>query len=126
VDLFIDDRLSEKEKDAKLDEIESKITRVELNNASSEQDVSNKEQVLDAAAMLMTHPDDFWNVGSLEVKKRLQELVFPEGITYDFSTGVRTAKLSNSYLLMKNIALLGDKNHNLVAGRGLEPLTSWL
>jgi len=126
VDLFIDDRLSEKEKDAKLDEIESKITRVELNNASSEQDVSNKEQVLDAAIMLMTHPDDFWNVGSLEVKKRLQELVFPEGITYDFSTGVRTAKLSNSYLLMKNIALLGDKNHNLVAGPGLEPGTSWL
>ena len=53
-------------------------------------------------------------------------LVFPEGITYDFSTGIRTAKLNNSYLLMKNIALSDDKNSNLVAGAGLEPATLWL
>ena len=126
VDLFIDGRLSEKEKEAKLDELEKRITEIELKKADSGKEVTDKEQVVDAAIMLLTHPEDFWNLGSLEVKKRLQELVFPEGISYDLSAGVRTAKLNNSYLLMKNIGLSADKNQILVAGRGLEPLTSWL
>ncbi len=126
VDLFIDGRLSEKEKDDKLNEIEGKITEIELRRVDNDQEVSDKEQVIDAAIMLLTHPDDFWNLGTLEVKKRLQELIFPEGIMYDFSTGVRTAKLNNSYLLMKNIGLSTDKNPSLVAGAGLEPATSWL
>ena len=126
VDLFIDGRLSEKEKEAKLDELEKQITEIELKKTDNGHEVKNKEHVVDAAIMLLTHPDDFWNLGTLEVKKRLQELVFPEGIIYDFSTGVRTAQLNNSYLLMKNIGLSADKNPNLVAGAGLEPATLWL
>ncbi len=126
IDLFIDGALSEEDKDAKLNELETKVTQLELKKADNDQDVKDKEQVVDSAVTLLTHPDEFWNLGSLEVKKRLQELVFPGGISYDLSTGVRTAQLNSSYLLMKNIALSSDKNPNLVAGAGLEPATLWL
>jgi site-specific DNA recombinase len=126
VDLFVEGRLSDIDKENKLNEVEKFITDIELKKASAGELVKDKEQIVDAAVMFLSHPEDFWNLGSLEVKKQLQVLIFPEGLTYDFSTGFGTAKLNNSYLLMKNIALSGDKNRNLVAGLGLEPRTSWL
>ncbi len=76
--------------------------------------------------MLLSHHEDFWNLGLLEVKKQIQELIFPEGLAYGFSTSFGTAKLNNSYLLMQKIGLSADLNLNLVAGAGLEPATSWL
>ena len=126
VDLFVEGRLSDTEKENKLDEVEKLITGIELKRVNAGEDVKDKEQVVDAAIMLLSHPEDFWNLGSLEVKKQLQVLVFPEGLMYDFSTGFGTAKLNKSYLLMQKIGLSADLNSNLVAGPGLEPGTSWL
>ena len=126
IDLFVEGRLTDAEKENKLDDVDKQITQIELKRVNAGEDVKDKEQVVDAAIMLLSHLEDFWNLGSLEVKKQLQELIFPEGINYDFSAGFGTTKLNNSYLLMKNIGLSADKNQNLVAGAGLEPATLWL
>lgn len=70
----------------------------------------------------MSDPDLFWNIGSIEIKKRIQDSIFPEGLTYDCKTGFGTAKLSESYLL-NEIAQKGDSNNTMVAATGIEPVT---
>lgn len=71
----------------------------------------------------MSDPDLFWNIGSIEIKKRIQDSIFPEGLTYDCKTGFGTAKLSESYLLINEIAQKGDSNNTMVAATGIEPVT---
>jgi len=63
--------------------------------------------------------EDFWNLGNLEVRKKLQDLIFPNGLRYSFTDGFGTAKINNSYQLIRKIALAGDQNPNMVARAGL-------
>ena len=71
----------------------------------------------------MSEPVSYWNLASLPLKKRIQDLIFPNGLVYDCEDGFRTPVLNDSYLLIKEIALTGDENPNLVAATGFEPVT---
>ena len=53
----------------------------------------------------------------------IQQLLFPNGIPYDFETGFGTAHQIESYLLIKKIADKSAKYSNLVAATGIEPVT---
>lgn len=88
--------------------------------------MEDKESIIDGALMFMSEPASFWNLSGIELKKRVQDAIFPEGLTYDCEKGFRTPILSESYLLIKEIALAGDENPNVVAPAGLEPATSGL
>jgi site-specific DNA recombinase len=126
LDLFIEGKLTDQQKAAKLIEVEDKIADFELKKAESTVKVANKEQVVDAGVMLLSAPHDFWNLGTLEVRKRLQDLIFPEGVPYSFGQGFGTAKVNESYLLIQRIAQKGDSDISLVAATGIEPVTSGL
>jgi site-specific DNA recombinase len=123
LDLYIENNLSDAEKRQKLDEADKAITQLEMQRVDAGQYIKDRENIIDAALLFMDDPSAFWNVGGLQVKRRVQDLIFPEGLTYDCMDGFRTAKLNNSYLLMKNIAHVSDKNPNVVAMSGLEPVT---
>ncbi len=88
--------------------------------------MSEKEQIIDSALLFMSEPASYWNLASLPLKKRMQDLLFPEGLVYDCEEGFRTPVLSNTHLLIKEIALSGDENPSLVAATGIEPVTSSL
>lgn len=123
IDLFIDDKLTEAEKTTKLAEVEKHAGALQLQKIDAAKYVTEKEQIIDGALLFMSDPGLFWNQGSIDIKKRVQDVVFPEGLTYDCVDGFRTAKLSESYLLIQEIALSGDSNPNMVAATGIEPVT---
>ncbi|MBL8030892.1 MAG: recombinase family protein [Candidatus Doudnabacteria bacterium] len=125
-DLFLDGKIGEEEFNSKKDEIDSGILQLKLRFADASKEEANKEQVIDDALLFMRDPGLYWNQAPLEIKKRVQDSIFPEGITYDPAEGFGTAKLSEAYLLIKKIASEEAKNPNLVATSGLEPLTPGL
>lgn len=126
IDLFIADQLTLKEKNQKLDEVEGNLAAVKLKQVETEEYVTNKEEIIDGALMFMSNPSSFWNISGIELKKRMQDTIFPEGLVYDCEAGFRTPVLSESYLLIKEIALSGDENPNLVAPTRIELVTSGL
>lgn len=123
IDLFIDEKLTEAEKTAKLAEVESQAGSLKLQKVEATHYVAEKEQIIDGALLFMSDPGLFWNQGSIEIKKRVQDVIFPEGLTYDCEDGFGTAKLSESYLLINEIAQKGDSNNIMVAATGIEPVT---
>ncbi len=97
LDLFIEDKLTNEAKDQKLKEIQDDISDLELQRMNAGSEVTNKEQVIDSAVMLLTHADQFWNLGNLEVRKDIQDLIFPDGLYYSFVDGFGTITLSHSH-----------------------------
>jgi site-specific DNA recombinase len=126
IDLYVDNKISEEDKDRKLAEVDVDITKIELRRSEITEDIKDKEQVVDNALLFMSSPASFWNLAPIEVKRRIQDAIFPEGLVYDCETGFRTAKLAESYLLIKKIASEETENPILVAATGIEPVTSSL
>lgn len=126
IDLFIDGKLNDQEKEAKMDEIETKINELRLQRIEANEYVSNKEQVIDGALLFMSSPGLFWNQSGIEIKKRVQDAIFPEGLAFDCEDGFGTATLSKSYLLLQELSEETTKNPNLVGAPGLEPGTNRL
>ena len=60
---------------------------------------------------------------SIQIQKRVQRTIFPQGLAYDFEKGFGTIHLNDSYLLISKIAPKGDLELNLVAATGIEPVT---
>lgn len=126
LELYIAENITTQEKDMKMREVGDELVQLKAQRLDAEEYVHDKEAIIDAAMLFMENPAVFWNLGSIEVKRRVQDLVFPEGLTYDCVDGFRTPVLSNSYLLIRKIASGEAKNPNLVAASGLEPLTPGL
>lgn len=123
IDLFIENKLTEEQKDSKLAEVEAESIKIKIRRAEISDETVKKEEIIDNALLFMAHPGKFWNLASLDVKKRIQDTIFPEGLVYDFDTGFGTAKMAESYLLIQEIAQKGDSNSTLVAATGIEPVT---
>ncbi len=126
LDLFIDGKLTESDKDKKLAEIDTQIAKLNLRLSELHDDIKDKESVIDSALLFMSNPALFWNLAPIELKRRIQDSIFPEGLVYDCATGFRTPKIAESYLLIKKIASEETKNPSLVAATGIEPVTSSL
>ena len=126
LDLYIENKIAEEDKDRKLAEIDNEMAKVELRRAEVNDDIKDKEQVVDGALLFMSNPAQFWNLAPIEVKRRIQDAIFPEGLEYDCLTGFGTPELAESYLLIQKIASEDAKNPSLVAATGIEPVTSSL
>lgn len=123
IDMFIADQLTEEQKDEKLQQADIQINELRLRMVEADEYVEEKESIIDGALMFMSDPASFWNISGIDLKKRVQDVIFPEGLVYDCETGFRTPVLNESYLLIKEIALAGDQNPNVVAATGIEPVT---
>jgi len=123
IDLFIDGKLSENEKTAKLAEADKGLAQLKIQQMEADKYITQKEQIIDGALLFMSDAGLFWNLASIEVKKRVQDAVFPEGVTYDFDKGFGTVKLAESYQLMAEIVEAEAKNQSLAPGTGFEPAT---
>lgn len=126
LDLFIENKITEQDKDRKLAEFDASMTTMKLRRSEVGMDVEDKESIIDGALLFMSNPGQFWNLAPIEVKRRIQDAVFPKGLVYDCETGFGTVELAKSYLLIQKIASEDAKNPNLVAATGIEPVTSSL
>ena len=79
---FIEDMISESIYIRHRDRIEKDIYTLEECIKDSELTVSNFQEVLDYGLKIAQNLPYLWNKDSLEVKSRLENLLFPEGIEF--------------------------------------------
>lgn len=113
IDMYINGKLSDDEKTLKIADVDKELALLNVRYLEADNYVSNKEEVIDGALMFMTSPGLFWNLGDIEVKKRVQDAIFPEGLEYDFDKGFGTVKLAESYQLITKIADNNADNQSL-------------
>lgn len=120
IDLFVEGTLTASEKSAKMAEIDKSVATFKLQQIDDKEVIDNREEMIDKALLFMSDPDLFWNLGDIEVKRKIQSVIFPEGLEYDFDTGFGTPKLAESYLLIKKIPHQNDEDSTLVTSRRIE------
>ena len=123
MDLFIEGKLSNIDKDLQLNKIDSERAVLRIRHSELEQDVDNRELVIDVAIDFMDNVSNYWHNAQLELQRRFQNLVFPEGMTYEFGKGFGIAKLGESYEVIKQIT---SKKPSMVGMVGFEPTANRL
>ena len=99
---------------AKLTE-ELTLAEMELRDAQS--DEIEIEAVLDFAQMVLLNASNLWKAAPAAQKQRLQQVLFPEGVTYsdgEYRTGL-------TCLLFSGMQTKAVKKEGLVALPGIEP-----
>lgn len=123
---FTRDELSLDEKLSATDSIDEDILELKKKKQEANITEDNKEYVIDQAILLLTSPAKFWNQAPVQIQKRVQKSIFPNGLSYDFEDGFGTIELNESYQLINKIAENSAKNPSMVAVTGIEPVTSGL
>lgn len=77
-------------------ELESKISMINENLKKDAFNLSNIQNYLDISASVAGNLSKYWASGDLDTKKRLQEMVFPEGILIDVINREYLTKKVNS------------------------------
>jgi site-specific DNA recombinase len=116
---------------------------IEAKLQEPEKGPSNPEKAIDMALHLATKLNTAWDYSDYVHKQKLQNIVFPEGISYDRKNDeCRTPRTNSAFLSIAELTRLledfipigvGMKNPDtgsglsaLVAGTGIEPVTSGL
>ena len=126
ITLFIDGNLSPDEKIEQTSKIESEILRTELKLNGSNDEVIGSEVLIDFGINMIQAAPKLWRICDELEQQRLQTVIFPEGLTYDFEKGFGTGQLSELYLSIKKIATEAANNSNVVGAVGVEPTTKAL
>ncbi len=120
---FIEDKISEEEKDLQTAATTAKLTNLQADLEELNKYKNQNESIIDNAMEFISDPEIFWNNSPTPVKKMIQKFIAPDGLPYDYETGFGTAIQLESYLLIQRIAQKGDPEISLVAPTGLEPVT---
>ena len=101
----------------------------------SELEISNLEFYIEKSLEISQNIHNFWQLGDLDDKRKIQKLVFPEGIKVDTKNRIYLTSKVNSLFLAKSqfirdteginkkLPTVSDEESSLVAGVGLEPTT---
>ncbi|MFY0689101.1 MAG: recombinase family protein [Cyclobacteriaceae bacterium] len=98
-------------------------------------DSSNLVSIIEKASILATNISHAWLNGTYSNQKSLQEMLFPEGIVFDFKNKqARTTRVNTIFNLTNSLSMFYEANKkgtninfdvcpSVVAGTGLEPVT---
>ena len=89
-------------------------------NAKTFENFAPHEYIFSFPCNVVANLDEVWLNGSLEIRQRLQRLIFPKGLTYDLSN-FRTAEISS---LFKIIGTLSVPSYNMVPPSEFESLST--
>lgn len=92
-DLLVSGALTAAEKEEQLVSIEAKLGAAELDFAGAAGEEMDKEVALEYAVNFLGNISKLWEDAEPIERARLQQLTFPDGISYKFSEGFRTADL---------------------------------
>jgi hypothetical protein len=101
--------------------------------------ISNLDKYIDMSVDVVSNISKYWGLNNIEVKKRTQELVFPEVLSLDIKNRRYLTKNVNLFFLISSALSMDTEGINdkkqpisrlllslpygLVAGAGLEPAT---
>ncbi|MCA9325176.1 recombinase family protein [Candidatus Saccharibacteria bacterium] len=123
---FTRDQISYKDKEEVVNQIDKDIADWNDKKIEADTYANEREKIIDMAMLFIKDPSEFWNRAPVQIQKRVQHTIFPEGLEYDFEKGFGTVKVNESYQLIRKIADDSAIDSIVVAGAGLEPATSWL
>lgn len=123
---FTKDKMSYEDKEETIKAIDNDIAALNDKKLEADYTASQREKIVDNALLFIKDPSEFWNRAPVQIQKRVQRIIFPKGLAYDFEKGFGTIHLNDSYLLINKIAPKGDPDHIVVAATGIEPVTSSL
>lgn len=115
--------------------LKDKRTSIEVELEKAKENLSNLDKFIDNVLSTCSKLKTWWCNGTFQTRQKIQDLVFPEGISYDKEYGIYRTPIVNSVLSVfgeisedykKYINEKGLQNSNpfnLVAGTGLEPMT---
>lgn len=116
-------------------EIEKRIYETESNLKKRGYDTSNLLKYIDNSIDVARNISKYWHFGDLDTKRRIQKLVFPQGLTVDIPKRVYlTSKVNSVFSLINGLSWIAEdekkddsgfipESSYAVAGIGLEPMT---
>ena len=116
-------------------ELEDKIQTVNHEVEKSNLKISNIDKCISISIDVAQNLSNYWAFGRLDVKKKLQQLVFPNGLVIDIKNrAYLTKNLNSAFSLTAELPMLSEdwneKSHEdipwlslVVAGDGFEPTT---
>jgi site-specific DNA recombinase len=123
VNMFIDGALTSEEKQQQTQLVNLELYKAETKLSEVKGEALDSEVLIDFAITVMQNASALWNASNNEQQQRLQEVIFPEGLTYNFVEGFGTAKTSELYEV---VGLVGENNSTLVGLDRVELSTKWL
>ena len=128
---FDDEALYHRLRDKKANEID----QIKEQLQDSDIEISNLDYYIEKSIEISQNIHNYWQLGTLEEKRKIQKLVFPEGIVVDTKNRTYLTSKVNSLFLAKSqfkrasegtnkkLPIKSDEESSLVAGVGLEPTT---
>jgi site-specific DNA recombinase len=116
-------------------ELETKIFEIKKKMEGNPEELSNLEKYVSESVTVSQNINKYWANSGIEMKKRVQELVFPNGLVLDMKNRHYLTKDVNVVFEINRVVTggKGDKKENgseeisepssVVAGTGLEPVT---
>ena len=116
------------------DQFDKELVQINEEISSSQFNLSNLEKLINKALDYALNLPELWISGDLEEKRRIQKMVFPEGIRYNHEKHCyRTSRVNTIFSLMPLIVMDTAKKENgtssnnknlsrLVLEMGLEPI----
>lgn len=115
-------------------ELESKIAALKQKMGEGSHELSNLDKYISQSVIIAKNISKYWSNSGIEMKKRLQELVFPSGLVLDMKNRqYLTTEVNSVFEFSSRITRLveGEKENgseknsepsSMVAGTGLEPV----
>ncbi len=97
---FVDNNLTNEQKDDMLAEVEPKISKIVLESSSASNIAHTELSMIQYAANFLSNLSKIWVDLDPESKKLFIDTVFPEGLVFEFGKGFRTAQLSPIFRLI--------------------------
>lgn len=120
LDLLISDIVSKDDYNMKTAQYEAKEADLKSKIAVCDMPQNNFEDCINYACNILDHLDIFWLNSKIEIKERLQKIIFPNGLRYE--TGVfRNTQISS---LFKIIGTLSVPSINMVPPSEFESLST--
>ena len=120
IDYKLDGSISQADYTFKSEQLNSQIKEVEYELSTLSDTEEDLTKCLKYTCNVVANLDEVWLNGSLEIRQRLQRLIFPKGLTYDLSN-FRTAEISS---LFKIIGSLKEPSYNMVPPSEFESLST--
>ena len=121
LELMIKGTLDDDTYKQKSQEIQNEILVKRLQASETEMDVNKIEACLDYGKIVLATAANFWEAADLNLKQRFQQLVFPEGLTYEKNGSFGTAPISSIFNLLQELKT--DKS-KMATPAGFEPASS--
>ena len=81
---------------------QTEIDQIKEQLQASDIEISNLEYYLDKSIEISQNIHKYWQLGSLDEKRKIQKMVFPEGIVFDTKNRTYLSSKVNSLFLAKS------------------------